>query len=99
MKEIGREKMLLLLGERRILRERKEKADAFAFLRERKCFCFFGTKKREYPRSSSSISFYEGVKRKKQRDALLFWNEKSSWEVFRPPNCFFAGERNQKRDI
>ena len=46
------------------------------------------------PRSSSSISFYEGVKRKKQRDALLFCGRETRRE-----RLFFGGSLKRERDV
>ena len=77
--------MLSLLDKgKEIEREKREREKG------EKCFCFFVPKKREHPCSSSSL--------KKQKDALLFWNQKTVGRSLDLPIAFL-GERNIAGEI
>ena len=68
----------------------------------------FGSKKAKHPFASSVLLLRRRRSKKKNGDAFAFLEakgcfafleRKNSWEVERPPNRFFAGERYSERDM
>ena len=72
---------------------KKKNGDAFAFLEQKSksidLFLLFFEKKEK-----ASLLW-----RRSKTDAFAFLEPKNSWEVEKPPNRFFAGERYSERDM